>query len=585
MKLRTRLFLLLSVLSLFLVTLVTAVIYWLTSSALTAEMKEQADQVASRAGAYIDARGQDAVRTLSALSKEQSLRETLAMIASGQLERQSPQVVGLAEKTAAGTGLDVLEIVDREGKVLSSAHWKAYYGKPHPEAVSMALQSGGSALCTIVSTSGRPRVTLASADLLSVGGIDFILFGGYFLDGQALVELQHLLDVDALLIPLAAAGDASAEGSSMSPRSHVTREIPLPHAGGSPTAKLLIGVSRGRLESLAGSLRRAFLYAALSALVVSWAIALLFAGRITRPVERLTAGARRVATGDFSTAIKGEGPDEVGQLVASFNKMVGDLKESQARMARVERIAAWREVARRIAHEIKNALSPIQLSVENVQRSYGKGGGDFEKVLARATATVREEVDGLRSMVDEFSQLARMPAPSLTRHDLREVVERVVSLYERARPSVTVAYSVSSEPLEAMVDPDQLARALSNIVINALEACSDGGRVAVAAGRRDRGGDDEGRWISVEIRDNGSGLDSEQLERIFEPYYTTKKGGTGLGLAIAMKIVSDHGGTIEVKSEPGAGSVFTVLISAAGIEGESHEKGWRRGRIEGADNQ
>jgi len=566
-KLRTRLFLLFSILSLVLVALVTGVIYWVTASALTRELHGQADQAASRVSDYVKVRGEEARRTVSAVSREQEFREILAMVASGQVEPRSPQVVGAAEKAAAGTGLDVLEILNSRGEVLSSAHWKAYYGKPHPEAVSLALEGGGASVCTMVSTPGRPRVSLVTADAHSVGGVDFFVFGGYFVDGEPLQQLQDLLNVNALLVPLGpAAGAASAEGPSMSPRSHVMREVPLPHAGPEPKAKLVVGVSRARLQSLAKSLRRAFLYAAAAALAASWAMALFFAGRITRPVERLTAGARRVATGDFSAAIEGEGPDELGQLVGSFNKMVADLKESRARMARVERIAAWREVARRIAHEIKNALSPIQLSVENVQRSYGKGGRDFEKVLASATATVREEVEGLRAMVDEFSQLARMPAPSLAKNDVRGVVERVVSFYEKTSPSVSVTLKGPVEPLDAMVDPDQLARALGNIVLNGLEACSDGGRVDVSTRSCGAGGGEGSGWIAVDVRDNGKGLEPQQLERIFEPYYTTKKGGTGLGLAIAMKIVSDHGGTIVVRSARGSGSLFTVLVPTAGAE-------------------
>lgn len=570
MKLRTRLFLLFSILSLVLVALVTGVIYWVTGSALTTELQEQADRAASRVRDYIGVRGEDAVRTVSAVSRERGFRETLAMVASAQLDPRSPQVVGAAEKAAAGTGLDILEILNSRGEVLSSAHWKAYYGKQHPEAVPLALEGGGVPVCTTVSTPGPPRVSLVTAGAHSIGGVDFCVFGGYFIDGKALQQLQDLLNVNALLVPLGSAADvASAEGTSMSPRTHVLREVPLPHAGLAPTAKLVVGISRARLESLARGLRRAFLYAAAAALAASWGMALFFAGRITRPVERLTAGARRVAAGDFSAAIEGEGPDELGRLVGSFNKMVADLKESRARIARVERIAAWREVARRIAHEIKNALSPIQLSVENVQRSYGKGGRDFEKVLAAATATVREEVEGLRGMVDEFSQLARMPAPSLAKHDVRAVVERVVSFYEKTSPSVRVTVKGASEPLDAMLDPDQLARALGNIVLNGLEACSDGGSVGVSTRTCGAGGGDGFGWIAVDVRDNGRGLEPQQLERIFEPYYTTKKGGTGLGLAIAMKIIADHGGTIVVRSGPRTGSLFTVLLPSVPAEADA----------------
>ncbi len=587
MRLRTRLTLLFSLFSIVLVSLATAVTYWLASSALVSELQEQSDRAAERAEAYVSHRGADAVAAVRALSREPSLRATLAQVASGMEEPRSPRVVGLAERAAEGTDLDVFEILDAEGRVLSSAQWKASYGNTQVGAARIAEETGGSPVAARIEVRGRARIALVSALPMEIGGMGFTALGGYYMDAEPLRELEQLLDVAVTLVPLpsgaggpqpdreaagaltdstgaatpgAPVAAGSMEGASLSTRTHVLREVYLPYAGGSPVAKLVVGVSRERLKKLAEGLRGAFVYAAAASLLFSWIVALLLARGITRPLERLTAGARVVASGDLTTTVKGEGSDEIGQLVRSFNRMIGDLRASRTRIARMERIAAWREVARRIAHEIKNALSPIQLSIENVQRSHRKGSGDFESVLERATGTVREEVEGLRKLVDEFTQFARMPPPELARGDVGRVAERVVNLHEGSRPGVTVTLESPAEPIEAMMDADQLSRALGNIVANAIEACPEDGRVSVVVTRVE--GDCPGGTgcVKIVVRDNGQGLTPEQLEQVFEPYYTTKERGTGLGLAIAMKIVNDHNGTIEVESESGRGCAFTILL-------------------------
>ncbi len=572
MRLRTKLLLMFSTLSLVVVSLVTALTYWLSSSALVSELEERADQAADRVGAYLELRGKDAARAVEAISREPAVRRTLAGVASGADDPSSPEVVGLAQMSAGGTDLDLLEILDGDGTVLSSAHWKAYYGRPHPGAADLARETSGAPAAAVIEVKGRERMSLVSARTVTIGGSEFHVLGGYYVDADELRELKDLLDVGVMLLPLRG-GEAegyvdAGERKPVSPRTHVFREVYLPHAGEVPVAKFLVGVSRARLQRLADALSRAFLIATAAALLFSWIAAPVMARGTTRRLERLTAGARRIAEGDLSSPVAGGGKDEMGRLIAAFNSMMVDLKESRAIISRMERIAAWREVARRIAHEIKNALSPIQLSIENVQRSHAKGAPDLDVVLSKATDTVREEVDGLRKMVDEFSQLARMPAPNLVRQDVRPVAERVVALHESTNPGVEVTLEAPPEEVEACIDPDQLSRALGNVVANAVEACSEGGRVTVALARS---GEEPGRKADrarIDVRDTGKGLDPDQLESIFEPYYTTKKGGTGLGLAIVMKIITDHGGTIKVSGEPGKGSTFTILLPAGLPGGE-----------------
>jgi signal transduction histidine kinase len=573
-------------LSLALAALATGIVYWLASSALVTELEGRADHAADRVEAYLQLRGEDAREAVASLSQEAKLRMTLALLAIGDEGPGTSLVVGLAEESVAGTDLDLFEILDSEGTVLSSAHWKANYGESHAEKAAIARETHGAPAATVFDILGDKRLSLISARPAVAGDSEFMIVGGYYMDAKVIGELKSLLDVDVFLVTLprsqgagagqetapANAGDdegtkpesqgdaaVSGEGGSISIGTHIVREVYLPHTGPDPVAKFVVGVSRAALMGLSSDLRRAFLLAAAGALVFSWIVAFIMARGTTRRLERLTEGARRVAAGNLETPVGGEGSDEVGQLVSSFNKMLVDLKESRSRSARMERIAAWREVARRIAHEIKNALSPIQLSIENVQRGYAKGGKDFEKVLNKATETVRDEVDGLREMVDEFSQLARMPAPTLARNDLRGVAERVVGLHENFRPGVSVELDPPSGPVEAEIDPGLLSRALGNIVANAIEACGRRGRVVVSLK-----GDDATNHVRIDVTDNGAGMQPEAIERIFEPYYTTREDGTGLGLAIVMKIVADHGGNVEVESKPGTGSTFSIVLPAAG---------------------
>jgi two-component system nitrogen regulation sensor histidine kinase NtrY len=286
-----------------------------------------------------------------------------------------------------------------------------------------------------------------------------------------------------------------------------------------------------------------FAAAALLGALVAWLLGWWVSSRVTRPLERLADGVAVLAEGRTPPLIRAEGSAEVRDLVASFNRMAENLAESRERLRRAERIAAWREVARRVAHEIKNALAPIQISVENVARSLHTGRGDLRALVDESATTVRGEVEGLTRLVNAFNEMARLPDPEVAPC-------RLAATWERAAAPFREALALSATGLEALpqllYDDDQVRRALHNLLLNAQEA---GARsVELRAQRTARGWD-------VTLADDGPGVAPDDQGRIFEPYFTRKPEGTGLGLAIVYKICTDHGWAVTARSPAGTGAV------------------------------
>jgi nitrogen fixation/metabolism regulation signal transduction histidine kinase len=258
------------------------------------------------------------------------------------------------------------------------------------------------------------------------------------------------------------------------------------------------------------------------------------------------------------------GRDEVARLTQAFDRMTRDLVLSEERLRQSERVAAWREIARRIAHEIKNPLSPIQISIETLRKAKDREHKDFDALFSELTATVLEEVQRMKRIVSEFSDFARMPAPRPQSVDLVELVGQVVLLMrEGARGRVEVELEAGT-PETLSADPDQLRQSLMNLIKNAIEAVEgdpnrDGrpGRVKVSL----RG---DARGITLAVEDNGPGMSAETRQRIFTPYFTTKTSGkvigTGLGLPIVQRIVEEHGGRVHVESTLGVGTRFEVWL-------------------------
>jgi two-component system nitrogen regulation sensor histidine kinase NtrY len=291
----------------------------------------------------------------------------------------------------------------------------------------------------------------------------------------------------------------------------------------------------------------------LAILLSSWA-----AARVTRPIEQLAMAAQDVASGNWNTQVRVSGADEVAQLAESFNRMTTELLNQKERLVQAERVAAWRELARRLAHELKNPLFPLQLTVENMLRAKQSSPEQFEEVFRESSATLLAEISNLKAIIGRFSEFSRMPQPQLQRVQINEMVRGVVQLFQaqlQAPGHAPIHCKLDlDETLESIAaDPELLHRALSNLVLNAMDAMPQGGTLTMRTHRND------GK-VRIEVADTGSGLTPEECERIFTPYYTSKQHGIGLGLAIVQSVVSDHGGTISVKSEPGRGTTFVIEL-------------------------
>ncbi|MDX1547727.1 MAG: ATP-binding protein, partial [Rhodothermales bacterium] len=313
----------------------------------------------------------------------------------------------------------------------------------------------------------------------------------------------------------------------------------------------------------------AYLFGALLLLVVVvMATAALLANALARPVARLRTGLRDVARGRFERKLPVGTRDEIGELVETFNEMQEQLAESRRKLAQQERQLAWREMARQVAHEIKNPLTPMKLSVQHLRRTFDDAAAGeaapapapdarFARLFERVTGTLIEQIDTLARIANDFSTFARMPTRVLERLDLNEVVRQAVRLMQN-EAEAEIALDLAPEPLVVEADQEELRRTFINLLKNAIQALPEDGAGAVRVTTQREG---EGAYAAV--IDTGTGIPDALHAKIFEPNFSTKTSGTGLGLAIARKTVEEHGGAIGFETEAGVGTTFWVRLPLA----------------------
>jgi signal transduction histidine kinase len=354
--------------------------------------------------------------------------------------------------------------------------------------------------------------------------------------------------------------------------------------GDAAGARVPIAVTKSKAplaQSLARIDRTTF-YSGLASTLLALLLAVLLARNLGGPIARLAAEARKVASGE-ARPLPVRGAGEIAELAQAFDTMLVDLETTRRRLAATTRVAAWREVARRVAHEIKNPLAPIRAAVETLRRLRARGDPEFDAYFDQATRTVLDEVVRIANIVTEFTRFARLPQPRPEVIDVAEVARQVVQLHanpgsnpgaeasadgagedamiEHARVVLVVETGASAPP-SVNADRDQITRVLTNLVQNALDAVHGQGaagevRVTVGGGR--------GQAV-VTVRDNGPGLSPEIAARLFEPYATTKTHGTGLGLAIAQRIAIEHTGELSYVAPAGGerGASFRLVLSVSG---------------------
>jgi len=262
----------------------------------------------------------------------------------------------------------------------------------------------------------------------------------------------------------------------------------------------------------------------------------------------VTSGGRTLTLAVGATALRGDDAETLGAIV-----VLEDLTD----LMRAQKIAAWREVARRLAHEIKNPLTPIQLSAERIRKKYYEQSPDLDATVSEGTTAIVREVAALKSLVDEFARFARLPAPNPVPTDLREVIDACLELYRDRHPGVSLVPRCEPDLPRALLDPEQMKRALVNLLDNAVEAMGGRGTVTIEARRDAAAG-----GLRIEVADDGPGIRPEDRDRLFLPYFSTKRRGTGLGLALVHHIVSDHMGRIRVEDNLPRGARFVIDLPA-----------------------
>jgi signal transduction histidine kinase len=317
------------------------------------------------------------------------------------------------------------------------------------------------------------------------------------------------------------------------------------------------------IEQQIDEIDRRVLSGAVLFVLLGSALGYWMAERIADPVNRLTRATRRIARGDLDARIAATSSDELRRLVEDFNRMADDLKKQRANLERTQRLEAWAEMARQVAHDIKNPLTPIQLSAEHARRVNQDRGRPLSPVLDDCVSAILSQVALLRQISSEFSSFASSPTARPEPTDLGALVDEAVEPY-RAGLAARVSLTVDTPPNlpRALIDRNLFARALTNIMENALHAMPGGGSLTIRSHELSAVGERPGA-VAVDVTDTGIGMDADALARIFEPYFSTKATGTGLGLTIARRNVELIGGHIDVRSEKGVGTTVTMRLPIA----------------------
>ena len=576
------------------VAAVALLVQWVTRNAFEKAENQRTASLVAQFQREFTRRGEDVARRVEAIASSDAVVR-MAGALNGTTS-DSAEYFDLAHTMAESHQLDFLEIVDGRGTIVSSAQWPAKFGYPEPAFESISGPAEQAPFLKLEELQDSSALGFFTARAVHVGDRSVYVIGGQRLDRNFLGALDLPADMrtllyqnrgdhfsaDLLLDPaLGNAPDVKHPAEKFAPLIDAVRQynqeisgivdwsadredeevfhaIPLRGvAKDHPLLGiLLIGNSRRSYVELKRRIRDSALLAGgggivLAILLSSWASA-----RVTRRVEDLARAAQDVASGHWDASVEVEGQDEVAQLAESFNRMTSELLAQKERLVQSERVAAWRELARRLAHELKNPLFPLQLTVENLVRARSQSPEVFDEIFRESSETLLAEISNLKGIIGRFSEFSKMPQPQLQPININDVVEAVARLFQaqfhtQGKEAIQCRLELGPhlEPIAA--DPELLHRALSNLVLNAMDAMPNGGTITL----RTLG--EDGKTL-VQVSDTGTGLTPEEAERIFTPYYTSKQHGTGLGLAIVQSVVSDHGGTISVQSQAGKGTTFVI---------------------------
>jgi len=521
----------------------------------------------------------------AAIAHSQPLRN-MALALSAPDADPGPYV-NLAASLAGEQQLDYLEILSQDGTIISSAQWPARFGVRLPWVDEVPDWNRQPAFLENQETPRGRELALISVRTLAAADRRFLVVAGQRIDSSFLRGLVFSEDTRLLLWQPSRSGgeldDAQGPVSmpaelkpmledSLRERTDLKRSVRLDNSDISymapaiprigrdskqPLAILVVASSRRELSDLQSRIRNIGLLVAAGGILLSILASGWSAARISRPIEELSSAAQDVAAGNWERKVHASSvnhKDEISQLIASFNQMTGELQHQRDRALQAERVAAWRELARRLAHELKNPMFPLQITIENLMKARQQNSPEFEEIFSESTSTLLAELSNLKKIVGRFSDFSKMPVPQFEHVNLNHLLEEIATLFApqlaaAARPiklerNLTADATISG-------DPELLRRAFENLVLNAIDAMPGGGVLRISTSVSDEN-------VAVEVFDSGSGMDAEEASRLFTPYYTTKQHGTGLGLAIVQSVISDHGARISVSSRPGEGTTIRI---------------------------
>lgn len=536
-------------------------------------------------------RASDTSAAVERMAASDRVRRIAFELANG---RDAAQYLTTAATLAREYQLNDLELVASNGSIISSAQWPARFGYQEP-----AIAEAGKAafLKEEALPDGSSEIGIFAVREVQGSKQPLYLVGGRVLDAGTLKDFPVPAGTQVFLYRNLSAGFAAADfagaaqsGGDAGPYRRLIEHamgagekeqavifptarrvdsvgataIPLKGQDGKVLAVLVVANSRRGMIEVQDHIRAIAYGGAGIGILLAIVASLWIAARVSRPIEELARAAEQVASGDWETRVEVRGRDEVGVLGAGFNHMTEHLVEQRERLVQSERVAAWRELARRLAHELKNPLFPLQITVENMLRARALPREEFDEVFAESATTLQAEIDNLKVIVGRFSDFSKMPRPHTEPMDARDAVRRVAKLYEPALKEKRIGLRtiIDSEALAISADPELLHRALSNLVLNAMDAMPEGGILTMSVSRN-------GDAARMSVADSGEGMTPEECERLFTPYYTTKQHGTGLGLAIVQSVVADHHGTIvaERGEQGGARFVIELPLAAKELEG------------------
>ncbi len=502
-----------------------------------------------------------------------------------------------ARGLATAHQLDFLDVVAGDGTLITSARWTARSGYKNDWVATEQDWNQRGAFLQRVELPDGVDLGLLAVRVVSVGQKSLYLIGGRRFDREFLGSVALPAGTRALLyrnlesgfVPEALGGAngpvdqperfasliQSAENrQGQSPQaiqltadpasSEAFAALPLTGRQNEPLAVVLVGSTQRELVTVVNSIRVAALLALAFGLLGGIFLSRWASARVTKPVEKLTAGVRQVTAGNWAAQVDvkartGAG-DEAGQLAQAFNEMTKRLSEERSRLVQTERVAAWRDVAQRLTHEVKQSLFPLEVTVGSLMRARQESSPRFSETLTDSLAALRSELDRLKSAVMRFSEFSKMPQPRLKLLDVNELLRAVLKEFEPqfrvvGRPPITPELYLDSSLAKIQGDADLLRKALENLLLHSIETMPAGGALTVRTGQANG-------IVRIEISGGGAGSAAEQAARQFSAFRAGQAPDAGLGLPTTQAIVSDHGGRFFAESVPGVGTTFRLEFSA-----------------------